>query len=288
MPTDPPALRRTRSVGEVISDAFSLLLYRGGRFFPAVIGILAVPLMLIALGEIQGDDPEGLGLVLALVGSIAGSAAGVLVMGAAYAHALMLDEDPDAEVSVETLWRGAAALFWPLYWLQWVIGVCIGFGAVVVMLPGIVTESVPLLVGGGVVLLAALAYLLPGLSLSLPARILEEDYALDAIRRGMEVMKGAWASSLAVVVIANLIAIVVCLGPLLASGALAEIVTGGDERSPGFAAFVMLGMVGYVAFALPAVATLLQYLNLVERRGAPGLRARVDDIGRDEDEAPLF
>lgn len=285
---DRPRLHRTRDFGEVVTDAFTLLFSRGGAFFPAALALLAVPLMLAALGEVQGEEPSGLGLVLSLVGSIAGSAAGVLMMGAAYTFVLLLDEEPEAEISAGVLWSGTTALFWPLYWLQWVIGIIVGLCAIGLMLPGLITES-PVLLGGGVVaaLVAGLA-VLPGLSLALPARVLESGGAFEAIGRGLELVKGHWKQSFGVVFVTNLIAVVAFLGPMLAVGAAGGMVAGGDVQSPVFAAFVMIGMVGYAAFALPAVAGLMQYVNLVERREAPHLDARVEEIGEAEAERPLF
>ena len=125
---------------------------------------------------------------------------------------------------------------------------------------------------------------IPGIALATPAAVMEGDGPLDAIKRGIALAKDYWGQTFGVYFIASLLASVFAI-PFSMAGSFIGLFV---EGTVGSGLYGLLTALGYLGYTVLFGALLVQYLNLVERKEGHGLSERVEEIGLDDDEEPLF
>ena len=186
---------------------------------------------------------------------------------------------------------GATALFWPLF------GVQLGRSGSSRCCCARVHTAGPcspnrcrLLVGAASRRSACVLDVFPASASPSPSRVLESGGgAIEAIGGASLSSKAHWCRRSASYSCANLLAVLCFPDGRSSAGRRGGVSAGGNAQSPIFVAAVMIGDGGLRRRSLCRCSpSLLQYFTLVERREGPALAARVEQIGADEDERPLF
>lgn len=119
----------------------------------------------------------------------------------------------------------------------------------------------------------------------------EEEGMFSSIGRTVELLKGKWLSTLAVLIISSLIASVISFvfaipNYIMTGLGFVHSMQESDTLSFSFTQSLAYGITTFVASAgqylltvIPIIAIIFQYYNLVERRDASGLMERIDQMG---------
>lgn len=119
----------------------------------------------------------------------------------------------------------------------------------------------------------------------------EEEGMFSSIGRTVELLKGKWLSTLALLIISSLIASVISFvfaipNYVMTGMGLIHSMQESDTLSFSFTQSLAYGITTFIATAgqylltvIPIVAIIFQYYNLVERRDASGLMERIDQMG---------
>lgn len=301
--------RRERDVGAVISATFEFLretwrelglglLYIAGPvlLLTGIASFFVQTRLLGMMGELERVEQQNPGdpmavfdafggmfgpsYVLVLMG---GLVAGLLVTAVVYGYVRLYRQGQAGRIPPGVLWGEASHL--------------VGRSALVWLLIGVVTTLCALLIFALCLGLVAFVAVLPALSLVPALALLRGRGVMEAFAEGWRLARGAWLPTFGVVVIAGLIwyAFVVALslpssiaGFVIgwnSSGGEALAVDSGGMRAL-MAAGTVLGAFGYLFYAVPLVATALQYYSLVEQEEGGGLGARVDLLASDEPSPP--
>lgn len=141
---------------------------------------------------------------------------------------------------------------------------------------------------GALAWIVGICYILPIVWLVYPSRLLDIDSIGESFSHTRELVRGSWTPAFGAALVAGLIAITIAAVFSIPS-ALVGFTSGlmsGTNTEPGgvsnvfMAAGVVLGYLGYVAYAIPLVASCFQYFSLAEKAEGTGLGFQVDMIGR--------
>ena len=298
-PTDRLDFRRPRQAGDVLSDSLAFVrehfvdLGRGLLYIAGPIIVLAA----IGSGFVQRQslgvnplfnpnaDPDA---ILSMFGPgyfftvLLTFVATVLVMGVGFAYVFLYMEGAPRPIMVPELWDRTKRVLGPVV-LTWLGLWLLVIGSMLIFL-------VPCL--GALAWLGGWIYLVPAVSLLLPARLIDEGDFFSALRRARHLVDGYWSQTFGVVVLVGVVifvlAAVVSLPVLIVTAVIGF--HGATEAGPLMQALLsvgaVLGSLAYFAYVLFPVAFTMQYFNLVtEQEGAsvPDLEGRIEAIGRDDD-----
>lgn len=124
----------------------------------------------------------------------------------------------------------------------------------------------------------------------------EEEGMFSSIGRTVELLKGKWLSTLALVIISSIIASVISFvfaipNYIMTGLGFVHSMQESDTLSFSFTQSLAYGITTFIATAgqyllttIPIIAIIFQYYNLVERRDASGLMERIDQMGTDKGE----
>ena len=280
--SDPIELRRERTFGQVISDTLSVLGAHLGTFLPALFVVVAVPL-LVLIGALTVVGPF-------VGGMIAGLVALPLfwtMLAATFAYFLLYEDGFFARgerLNPGVLWSATKPLILPIIWVQLAIGVLAFAPFAIVGYLAAEQESWALFAGLAIVGLPLLFVFLPAIVMATPAAVMEGGNPIESLRRGVALTKEHWGQTFGVYFVASILAAVFGL-PFSMSASFVMLFV---EGTVGAAVFGVLTALGYVGYTVLFGALLVQYFNLVERKEGHQLEARVEEIGMDDDEEPLF
>ena len=180
------------------------------------------------------------------------------------------------------------ARVWAFVWprLGRVVSGWLLLGIVVFVGMGVVGGALALLGPGFVVLLFfPLVWATVCLTLYFPVLWMEDGGVATAFRRSFYLMRGKWWSSLGLYLVMSMIAgtinyvfLIPFYGLLMVRTVLK--VPGFDSELLSVGAMCLYALGWILTAALPLVAMLFQYFNLVERRDGTGLRLLVDSLGQ--------
>ena len=286
---DQIVLRRERDFGVVISDSVALVSAHAGRFFPALLGVIVLPILITGYAEAMAEQGGDFADLWSSLGSIASSVMSLFLVGCTYVYAFLFEERRVEDMTTRTLRRGASSMFWPIVGVNLLGAVGFVAAAFVLLLPAILLQSTALGVITGVVVVAGLVFGLPIYSIAVPVRVMEVHSAADALRRAYRLVTPHWGQTFGVLLVTNLVTMLLAVTPYFVLGWLAGLGTGGEVDSPLFILAVVVASFGSVLFVVPAMAGLLQYFDLVARADEPRvLEERVEQIGEEREEEPLF
>ena len=141
----------------------------------------------------------------------------------------------------------------------------------------VVVAIVPIL--GFLVWLVGVVYLLPIIALLYVERVATRDGFWEGLAATRELIRGHWWQMFGVFVVVMLLVFVIALllsipgGVVEAAFAFNTIEGGGALRVVALAVSALFGVFVYAAYAIPTVAYVFQYFNLVERKEGAGLQA---------------
>ena len=210
------------------------------------------------------------GVILQVLPSLVINAFGVLYQ----------DHGPGV-VDVADVWHLVKKRFWSFLGALIVIGFMgfvVGFISIIPCL-------------GTIIYLIGSLYITVTFSLVYPMLMRERIGVFDALSRCVNLIKHSWWATFGVVFLANFIyimAVGICFVPLFVALIAADFNDITFFESGYFQiAIVLAGIVGVLVFvllrAVPELAVMFQYFNLVERKERPGLMAQIDAIDPSDD-----
>lgn len=200
--------------------------------------------------------------------SLAGSILFALLVLSVYAYVMVLAKRraPGPQVAVAEVWAVVRREFVGVFFSLWGVGVLVGIGFVLLVVPGL--------------------YLSVALSLFFVVKVAEGTGFGATLRRCLHLTRGKWWSTFGLIAVAVLLLYVVIFGTgavaVMAAGGVAAALKAANDQSPLVTvALTSLGSVGTLLLYPPLLLALaFQYFNLVERREGAGLRLLVDALGQ--------
>lgn len=311
-PLKPFEFRRVRDLGDVLNATFVFIkqnlapLAKGLLLivapFMALTSVAAVSLQ-SALFNLDPTDPEALWAIFGpsyfatLFFSMMASLMSMLVV---YGYIELYQEQGPGGIGVEAVWRIVRQRFVRLFatllsLLLLLLMLYLGFGFMIILLAFILGP----LLGGvlgvfmAVAVVLALVYAFITFTLVFPMRMFEAVSLPEGFRRCLYLVKGYWLQTFGVIFLAVIIYSI--LGTLFNMPAFifsfvrglhsTNVSEGGDMYR---LLMIISGVVGGVGtsllYAIPLVATALQYFSLIERKEKVGLMQRIEQLGEPEEE----
>ncbi len=287
--------REERDVGDIINTTFRFLrdnlreIAAGMLYIVGPIALLAAVLSFFVQSQMQaltfeftnpGANPfDILGSIftpayLVYIGLLL--VVQFLVTAVVLGYVRLYREGYAGGITPGVLWAEASHHIWPILALSLLVGLFLMLSVLVWIVPCL----------GALVWLAAFVYLSPSLSMATVSRVLDEDSAMDALKRPYELVKGQWGMSFGVMAIA-LVAFMVFAMVLSVPGAIAGFGSAmgtltGDNPGGGSRVLLAVGSVlstlTYLGYTIPLVAGSFLYFNLIERKEGVGLFSEIDRI----------
>ena len=163
---------------------------------------------------------------------------------------------------------------WLLLILVMIVGMGVVGGCLALLGPGFV-----------VLLFLPLTWATVGLALYFPALWIEDEGVLAALRRSFYLVKGKWWSTLGLYIIISFITgiinyiFMIPMYGLMVTRLMLRL-PGSDSELLGVVATSIYAMGWIFTAALPLIALMFQYFNLVERKEGVGLRLLVGTLGQ--------
>lgn len=283
--------QRLRLAGDVITDSLAFLrehfadIGRGLLYIAGPVVLLGTVFSAIAqqnmLGSTDWLDPNAdpfavfdlfgpayfLSVLVLMLGTF-------LITAVGYAYVLLYMDDPGQVITVPVLWDEVKAILLPVLTTNLGLGLIIMLAALINIIPCLGTLA---WIGG-------LVYFFPAISLTLTARLVDEDNLFAAFRRSRDLVKGYWGQTFGVVIMAYLVYLVVSLvfsiPAMLLGGTAGFLGAMNGETLPTSAIIIgsLFAVFAYAVLVLLPIAFTMQYYNLVERHEGPDLDDRIDAI----------
>ncbi len=225
--------------------------------------------------------------------------AGVFSVSVVNNYVKLYDENKTNKIEVSEVWARVRSTFWKYLGTVVLIVLLLMVGYFIAVLVAILLfqGSMALGVVAVMAVIIAFIYLAITLSLMLPIRTFEKIGFFSALSRAFFLIYGKWWSTFGLMMITSIIASLVSLVfivPIIIIGAITTMHSTDVSRfdqNPGAAMAVTVQilytfyfLVNFVGQALPLLAALFQYTNLVERKEARGLMSRIDSFGETPEE----
>lgn len=281
-PPDRPFIpfRQERSASEVLNATFAFLRdeFRGlGMALLVIVGPLVIVSAVLTASYQQATwgamfdlealmetqmEPLGLGAVL---GALLGYTAFFLAVAVCYAYAMLYEEDGPGPFEPREVWDRLRADFGTyLTTSLWLLVLSVGLGLLSFVCLGIF----------------AFLYLAPMMMLVFPARLDRPQEFWAALNRCRKLVKGVWWPSFGLIVATFVVVIIVSLAvsaTMLAGYGMVTQLVGEGLLAQGLQVVLgALGIVSYLGYAVPTVAFVIHYFNLVEQKEGVGLEARIE------------
>lgn len=295
---EPIDFRRPRLAGDVLSDSLAFvrehfsdlgkgLLYIAGPVI-LLVAVLSSFMQRQSLAVNPFLNPEA---DLEALGSFFGPMyfvsmglmllTATLVWSVGFAYVFLYAEGAPGPITVPELWGETKRLLARVLFTS--------LGVWLLMVVSMLLVIIPCL--GALAWFAGWIYLIPAVSLLLPARLIDEGDFFSALRRARHLVEGYWGQTFGVVVLVFVVifvlSLVVSLPVLIASGVIGF--HGAAETGPAMQALLVVGSVlgslAYFTYVLFPIALTMQYCNLVTKQegaAVPDLEDRIDAIGRDD------
>ncbi len=307
----PIELRRSRGFGDQINVTFAFIRENYRSLGKSILYICGPPVLLagILIGgnwvsmlfEIR--DLESLGnnftigsAVGLVVGILCGLLSSLLMIGVVNSYVFLYLERGRDGFEVDDVWQATRASLGKVFttmialWLAvivfyvlWVVMIVVGsvFGALL-----------------GLVILPVLLYFGVRLTPLFTVRLYEQVGFGEAISRSMELVQGHWWLTVGVLFLVSMISsfgsyiflipAYILMGVAALSSGHAEDFGDFGQFSVVITALLVLAMItSYLLYALPTLATVLHYFNLVEKHEGVGMMEKIDQIGQEEDPSDL-
>ncbi len=277
--------RRVRDFSEVLNDTFSFIRHNFKPLGKSLLFIVG-PLLLLSTGgqlyyydlfQIEFyslfSDLDGL---FEMVPWWLGFFALYLVVWSVlflvvYEYLLLYIDKGNAGVQVEEVWQGVKQDFAVMFSTNIGIVVALVLGFLLLVIPGI--------------------YLFVVLSIVPVVRLYEGKSFFAAVFRARQLMSGHWWATLGLVLVLYIIQMVFGFVFGLPNMVLGFIVTFTGGNPVGLGDYPILSVIthvfaslGYFTHSLFVIGFAFQFFNLVERKEAAGLMAKVESLGQDETE----
>jgi hypothetical protein len=220
--------------------------------------------------------------------------AGVFSVSVVHNYVKLYDEKKTNQIEVSEVWTRVRSTFWKYLGTIVLIVLLIIIGYVVAIIIGamLMQGGVALGVIAFVAMFTAFIYLAITLSLIFPIRTFEKIGFFESLSRAFFLIYGKWWSTFGLMMITSIIAGIMSLLffiPILIIQGVAGLhntdVSSFDE-SPGTSMALTIQILytfyflfNFIGQALPLLAAMFQYFNLVERKEARGLMSRIDSFG---------
>jgi hypothetical protein len=268
--------RQTRDMGDVITTTFTFIKKEFKPLFNALLKV-SVP-MIVVTGILNGlyqvvqrsnpGSAEMVGVVFLML--ISAMVCVSAMVSTVYHYILIYMERGEGNIEAGEVWNRAKKDVGMLVVTAIASGFLIGFGSVLLFIPGI--------------------YLMVTLSLINNVRVQERLGFTDAFKRCRELIKGEWWSTLGLLLVVYLIISVFSLIFAIPAGVVGifeMLHTLNPEEyrgTPGGNITIMItatitAIGTYLLYVPLFIAIALQYYNLVEKKEASGLLDRLQHIG---------
>lgn len=189
----------------------------------------------------------------------------VIITVVTYSHLLVYKESETGYFDIEDVWKRVRKIFFPVLFTGIGYSVIVGFGILFLIIPGI--------------------YLSITLSLIFIVRLEEKLGFFDAIARCMKLIKDNWWFTFGVIFVVGLIQGFLMYALYIPTYILmfATAFTGVDSETSGMNRILyiltsILISFGALLYTVSTLAIAFHYYNLVERKEAPGLLEKIDQI----------
>lgn len=298
---EPINFHRRRDAGDVLSDSITFLrehFFDLGKGFLYIVGPVLVAIIVIqAFTQDQASafeemfnpsaDPEAFSsmfgpayfLSIALV-----FFASVLVYAVGFAYVFLYIEGAPGPITVSDLWDRTLRVLSKVFLTM--------LGLFLLALASMLLVLIPCL--GALAWLAGWVYLLPAVSLILPARLIDEGDFFSAFRRARHLVEGYWGQTFGVVLLVGVVMMVVGLAVSLPVMIVGGVIAfhGAAEVGPLMRVLLtlstVLGSLAYFSYVLFPVAATMHYYNLVRKQegsAGPDLEGRIEAIGLDDSDS---
>jgi hypothetical protein len=220
--------------------------------------------------------------------------AGVFSVSVVNNYVRLYDEKKTNKIDVSEVWERVRSTFWKylgtivLIVLLLIIGYFLAAFMAVMLFQGSIALGIIALI----VIMTAFMYLAITLSLILPIRTFEKIGFFEALSRSFYLIYGKWWSTFGIMTIASVIAWIISLLffiPIIIIQTVTQLhstdASSFDESPVASMAitiqilYTFYFLFNFVGQALPLLAAMFQYFNLVERKEARGLMSRIETFG---------
>lgn len=284
MSTAQIGLRRERSVGDVLNATFEFI-----RTFPGPLlkSLLYISGPLVILGQIlvtlAGSEPSGAGFIALFAGQVCTGFGSLLATTVVLGAVRLYDDAGGEALSVDRIWDLTREYFGR------VLGAALTLGFLMAVVGAVIAVAVVLVqspVAVGVMFVLALPFVFYAavkMGLLFPALIFETGGPIDSIRRSYTLTNDFFWKTFGVLFLSGLIAGVINSLFSIPVFVMQMFNTGGGA-APGMlplsiAAGIIAGAGSVVLSAIPTLAGIFHYFNLIERKEHVSLQEDIDQIG---------
>lgn len=280
----PIELRRVRDFGQVINDSFAFFKENLKPLFASLLIICGFFIVLscitnvtayLKMSDMYSGRLENLqgGSVSYLVSMMINLL--VIIIEQSCIHLVTLCyisvyiQKGNVKPTFAEVWGYFKYYFFRVFWASILVFILIGAGLVFCVIPGI--------------------YLLPILSLIIPAIVIENASFGYAFNKSFKLIKENWWQVFGILFIMSLI---VGVANSFASYPITIIVMGGrflslkEFQKPLIIFFSIMRSILTLTYVLPGITVAICYLNLIEQKEGVGLLSRIEKFGMNVDERP--
>lgn len=293
-------LRKSRNFGDQINVTFYFIRENFKKLGKAILiiagpsAVLAGVVMGYAYAGLYSGDPDPdriLELLPALgVGTLIAALSGIFMIAVVVDYVRLYHDRGGAEFDIHDIWREVKRDLGRVFVAM--LGL-IGLG-LLLSLPIILfaaMDSAALTAIYLFIFFIGFIYFSIPLSILFPVYLCEGEGLWASIGRSMELVKGHWWLTAGILFVIYLIAQFtssIFFFPAQMIGAFASISTIDSDSSGGVNVIVLIfailgSVVASLAAALPTLASVLHYFNLVEKLEGVGLMGRIEEIGGGDD-----
>lgn len=303
----PLEIRKSRSFGDMVNLTFAFIRQNYKKLGKSLFYIVGIPALLTGalIGQSYAEmltsvnDPNAFmemmlntGIRIAL-GSIAAMAASLLLIGLVNNYVFLYMERGYDGFEVSDVWQATRDSLGRIFVTGLGMGLLWG-GAVLLWVASTMLSEIL----GVLVILASivpLIYFAIVLSFVFTVRLREDVGVFQSISRSMQLIKGHWWETAGVVFVVSLVAnfvsslfimpvwiIVVIVGATSGSN-IDEAISSGGLGVAIVAVMVIALTLNYLIAAMPMLANVLQYFNLVEKSEGVGLLERIERMGGEDE-----
>ena len=270
-------LRQERDFGELVNDSFVFLKQNWRSLLKACLVISGFFIMAAMVSQIfnqlrmftEGDDTIGSALnnntIEGKINQICSSLAYLMVSLTTLCYISLYLEKGNEQPTVEEVWSYFKYFFWRFIGSNIVYGILTVIGLMLLVIPGI--------------------YLLPVISISLTALVIENTGVMDALDRGYKLVKGNWWATTGPIFICFLVVFALMMITFIPVGIISGsgMLLANTQLTLLTAIFTaVMESLFNLAMVLPQIVIALCYFNLIERKEGSSLMERINAIGKDE------
>lgn len=270
-------LRQERDFGELVNDSIVFLKQNWRSLLKACLVITGFFIMAAMVSQIfnqlrmftEGDDTIGSALnnntIEGKINQICSSLAYLMVSLTTLCYISLYLEKGNEQPTVEEVWSYFKYFFWRFIGSNIVYGILTVIGLMLLVIPGI--------------------YLLPVISISLTALVIENTGVMDALDRGYKLVKGNWWATTGPIFICFLVVFALMMITFIPVGIISGsgMLLANTQLTLLTAIFTaVMESLFNLAMVLPQIVIALCYFNLIERKEGSSLMERINAIGKDE------